>query len=101
MATNLSIQHSTPTLEGEAWLLRNGYTQAEGVAHLDRVPEAGALVTIGYPKFQGGLGGYARYIAICPPDWRYGVSVGQIPEAPLAKAAKPLHWDEKLGVRVR
>ena len=29
----------TPTLEGEAWLLRNGYTQAEGVTHLDEVPE--------------------------------------------------------------
>ena len=92
---------STPTLEGEAWLLRNGYTQAEAVANLDRVPETGALVTIGYPKLQGGLGGYARYIAICPPNWGYGVSVGQIPEAPLAKAAKSLHWDRQLGVRVR
>jgi kynurenine formamidase len=92
---------STPTLEGEAWLLKNGYTQAEGVANLDRVPETGALVAIGYPKFKGGLGGYARYIAICPPDWKYGVSVGQIPESPLQKADKPLHWDEKLGVRVR
>lgn len=92
---------STPTLEGEAWLLHNGYTQAEGVAHLDQVPETGALVTIGYPKFQGGLGGYARYIAICPPDWRDGVSVGQIPEAPLAKATKPLRWDPLLGIRRR
>jgi len=92
---------TTPTLEGEAWLLRNGYTQAEGVAHLDQVPEAGALVAIGYPKFQGGTGGYARFIAICPPDWRYGVSVGEVPESPLAKSARPLHWDEKLGVRVR
>lgn len=92
---------STPTLEGEAWLLKNGYTQAEGVANLDQVPETGALVTIGYPKFQGGLGGYARYIAICPPDWKYGVSVGQIPESPLQKANKPLRWDKSLGVRVR
>jgi kynurenine formamidase len=92
---------STPTLEGEAWLLNNGYTQAEGVANLDQVPETGALVAIGYPKFKGGLGGYARYIAICPPGWRYGVSVGQSPESPLAKAAKPLHWDSQLGVRVR
>lgn len=92
---------STPTLEGEAWLLKNGYTQAEGVANLDRVPQTGALVAIGYPKFQGGLGGYARYIAICPPNWQYGASVGQIPESPLQKAAKPLHWDKQLGVRVR
>ncbi|RUR78292.1 cyclase family protein [Chlorogloeopsis fritschii PCC 9212] len=92
---------TTPNLEGEAWLLHNGYAQAEGVANLDKIPEAGALVAIGYPKFQGGTGGYARYIAICPPNWKYGVSVNQIPESPLPKAAKPLHWDEKLGVRVR
>ncbi len=92
---------STPTLEGEAWLLRNGYTQAEGVTNLDQVPETGALVTIGYPKFQGGLGGYARFIAICPPDWHYGVSVGALPESPLPKVSAPLHWDEQLGVRVR
>ncbi len=92
---------STPNLEGEAWLLHNGYTQAEGVANLDQVPATGALVAIGYPKFKGGLGGYARFIAICPPDWQYGVSVDQLPEAPLPKASKPLHWDEQLGYRVR
>lgn len=92
---------TTATLEGEAWLLRNGYTQAEGVANLDQVPETGALVEIGFPKFQGGTGGYARFIAICPPDWKYGVSVGQVPESPLAKASGPLHWDTKVGMRVR
>jgi kynurenine formamidase len=92
---------TTPDLEGEAWLLKNGYTQAEGVAHLDQVPETGALVAIGFPKLQGGTGGYARFIAICPPDWKYGVSVGEVPESPLAKSPRPLHWDEKLGVRVR
>ena len=91
----------TPTLEGEAWLLQNGYTQAEGVANLDQVPETGALVAIGFPKFQGGVGGYARFIAICPPDWKYGVSVGEVPESPLARASKPLHWDATLGMRVR
>jgi kynurenine formamidase len=92
---------TTATLEAESWLLKNGYTQAEGVANLDLVPEAGALVVIGYPKFQGGLGGYARFIAICPPDWRYGVTVGQVPESPLAKASAPLHWDSTQGMRVR
>jgi hypothetical protein len=81
--------------------MHNGYTQAEGVANLDQVPETGALVAMGFPKFQGGVGGYARYIAICPPDWKYGVSVGQVAESPLPRAAKPLHWDAKLGVRVR
>ena len=92
---------TTGTLEGEAWLLNNGYTQAEGVANLDQVPEAGALVAMGFPKFQGGLGGYARFIAICPPDWKYGVSVGQVPESPLPRASKPLHWDSTVGMRVR
>jgi kynurenine formamidase len=92
---------TTPTLEGEAWLMHHGYTQAEGVANLDQVPETGALVAIGFPKLQGGLGGYARFIAICPPDWKYGVTVGERPEAPLARNEKPLHWDTALGVRVR
>lgn len=92
---------STPTLEGEDWLLNNGYTQAEAVANLDKVPETGALVSIGYAKFKGGLGGYARYIAICPPNWKYGVSIGKIPESPLQKLDKPLHWDTNIGTRVR
>jgi kynurenine formamidase len=92
---------TTPSLEGESWLMHNGYTQAEGVAHLDEVPETGALVAIGFPKLQGGTGGYARFIAICPPDWKYGVAAGQSPEAPLPHSDKPLHWDMALGVRVR
>ncbi len=92
---------TTPTLEGEHWLMHHGYTQAEGVANLSQVPETGCLVTIGYPKFKGGLGGYARYVAVCPADWRYGVSVGQVPEAPLPKSDKVLRWDAEQGVRVR
>jgi kynurenine formamidase len=92
---------TTPTLEGEHWLMHNGYTQAEGVAHLDQVPEVGCLVTIGFPKFKGGLGGYARYVAVCPADWTYGVSVGEVPEAPLPRSDRPLVWDTVLGVRVR
>jgi kynurenine formamidase len=83
---------STPDLEGEHWLMHNGYTQAEGVANLDKVPETGALVIIGYPKFAGGLGGYARYIAVCPPDWPYGATIGA-QDAPLPKSNKPLHYD--------
>jgi kynurenine formamidase len=92
---------ATPTLEGEYWLMHNGYTQAEGVTNLDQVAETGCLVAIGFPKFGGGLGGYARYIAICPPDWKYGVSVGEVAEAPLPKSDKLLHFDEKAGMRVR
>lgn len=92
---------TTPTLEGEFWLMHNGYTQAEGVANLDQVPETGCLVTIGYPKFKGGVGGYARYIAVCPPDWPYGVTVAETPEAPLPESDRMLQWDETEGVRVR
>jgi kynurenine formamidase len=91
---------TTPTLEGEAWLMHNGYAQAEGVAHLDEVAETGCLVTIGFPKFKGGLGGYARYVAICPPSWPHGVAASAT-DAPLAKSGAPVHWDEARGVRVR
>jgi kynurenine formamidase len=91
---------STPNLEGEHWLMHNGFTQAEGVANLDQVPETGALVVIGYPKFGGGLGGYARFVAVCPSDWKYGVAIGP-KDAPLPKSDKPLHYDPGAGMRVR
>jgi kynurenine formamidase len=91
---------STPTLEGEHWLMHNGYAQAEGVAHLDQVPEAGALVAIGYPKFGGGTGGYARYVAICPPDWPHGVAIGPA-DAPLPRSDTPLRFDPAAGMRIR
>jgi kynurenine formamidase len=92
---------STPTLEGEDWLMHHGYAQAEGVANLDKVPQKGALIEIGYPKFGGGLGGYARFIAICPPRWKHGVSVGGVQEAPLQRYDSPLHYDPAAGMRVR
>src|SRR5689334_5825805 len=69
---------STASLEGEHWLMHHGYAQAEGVANLDKVPPKGALIKIGFPRFGGGLGGYARYVAICPPGWRYGVRIGHV-----------------------
>jgi kynurenine formamidase len=91
---------TTPTLEGEYWLMHHGYTQGEGVANLDGVPATGCLVSIGYAKFKGGLGGYARYVAICPPKTRKGVRISNR-DAPLPKHASPLHWDDALGYRVR
>jgi kynurenine formamidase len=92
---------SSPTLAGESWLMHHGYAQAEGVANLDQVPPTGCLVDIGYPKFGGGVGGYARFVAICPRSWKHGQRIGQVPEAPLRKYATPLHWDTKAGMRVR
>jgi kynurenine formamidase len=90
---------TTPTLEGEAWLMHHGYTQAEGVDNLDAVPETGCLVNIGFPKFGGGLGGYARYIAICPPETK-GTKISRA-DAPMKKRSKILHYDETRGMRVR
>jgi kynurenine formamidase len=85
---------TTATLEGEYWLMHNNFVQAEGVTNLDKVPEAGALIAIGFAKPEGGTGGYARYIAICPPDWKYGISIEEVPGAPLPKQPGPLKRDE-------
>src|SRR3546814_12662236 len=70
--------------------MHNQFTQAEGVANLDQVPEAGALIAIGYAKPEGGTGGYARYVAIAPADWQYGVTIAEAPGAPLPKQTPPL-----------
>lgn len=84
---------TTPTLEGEAWLMHHHYTQAEGVANLDQVPEAGALIAIGFAKPQGGTGGFARFIAIAPPEWPHGQSIQEAPGAPLPRQPHPLRRD--------
>lgn len=81
---------TTPNLEGEAWLMHNNFAQAEGVANLDKVPQAGALIAIGFAKPLGGTGGFARYVAIAPPDWPEGVSVADAPGAPLPMQTAPL-----------
>ncbi|MCW5771135.1 MAG: cyclase family protein [Rhodospirillaceae bacterium] len=92
---------STPTLIGEDWLMNNGYMQAEGVANLDLVPETGALIAIGFPRFKGGTGGYASFTAICPPEWRAGERIGDTPDAPLAYQEKGLVWNAQKGRRER
>jgi kynurenine formamidase len=91
---------TTPTLEGEAWLMHHGYAQAEGVDNLGGVPATGCLVTIGYPKFRGGLGGYARYVAICPPATTRGTRISRH-DAPLPKRSTALRWNAARGYRVR
>lgn len=91
---------ATPNLEGEAWLLHHGYAQAEGVRNLDQVPPTGCLVTIGFPRFAGGTGGLARYVAICPTTWSHGLTVAQTAGA-LPKCDKRLRWDAGLGYRAR
>ncbi|WP_419898039.1 cyclase family protein [Roseomonas sp. USHLN139] len=84
---------TTPNLEGEHWLMHNNFAQAEGVANLDQVPEAGALITIGFAKPLGGTGGYARYVAIAPAGWPHGVGLTEAPGAPLPTQPHPLRRD--------
>lgn len=85
---------TTPNLEGETWLLTNNFCQAEGMKNLDKVPESGALILIGFAKPEGGTGGYARYIAVCPSDWKYGKSIEELPGAPLPKQPYPNKRDK-------
>ena len=85
---------TTPNMDGETWLLTHNFCQAEGMKNLDKVPEAGALIVIGFAKPEGGTGGYARYIAICPPDWKFGKSVEELPGAPLPKQPYPNKRDK-------
>ena len=50
----------------ESWILHHGHYQIEMLAHLDRVPDSGALVMVTFPKPRGGTGFPARVVAIVP-----------------------------------
>ena len=56
---------TTPSLEGEAWLMHHNFVQFEGVTNLDLVPPVGALVSIGFAKILGGTGGGCRVGGSC------------------------------------
>jgi kynurenine formamidase len=90
----------SPTFEAEKWLFEHDFAQAEGVANLDQVPERGALIAIGFAKPEGGSGGFARFVAIAPANWKYGVTIENMPGAPLPRHAKPLHRDAQGVLRV-
>lgn len=84
----------TATLEGEAWLMHNNFAQAEGVKNLHQLPESGCLLSIGFAKPLGGTGGYARFVAICPPGSDFGETVEESPGIPLPRQKAPLRRDE-------
>jgi kynurenine formamidase len=86
----LDTDNTAPEFIGEKWLLMHNFAQAEGVANLDQVPESGALIAIGFAKFEGGTGGFARYVAIAPADWPHGVTIEQQSGAPLPTHRNPL-----------
>jgi kynurenine formamidase len=50
----------------ESYVLGTNHYQIEMLANLDKVPEAGALVMVTWPKPEGGTGFPARVIAILP-----------------------------------
>lgn len=50
----------------ESYVLGLNHYQIEMLANLDRVPEAGALVMVTWPKPEGGTGFPARVVAIVP-----------------------------------
>ena len=89
----LDTDNTAPEFVGEKWLLQHNFAQAEGVANLDQVPESGALISIGFAKFEGGSGGFARYIAIAPASWPFGVTIDQQSGAPLPTHNHPLRRD--------
>ena len=72
-----------------------------GTLTLFGMPASYALNGMGFPRFGGGVGGFVRFVAICPPDTKRGVSIGELPESPLQRYDTPLHWDPALGMRVR
>jgi kynurenine formamidase len=89
----LDTDNTAPEFVGEKWLLQHNFAQAEGVANLDQVPESGALISIGFAKFEGGSGGFARYIAIAPANWQFGTTIEQQSGAPLPTHNHPLRRD--------
>jgi kynurenine formamidase len=50
----------------ESWILHHDHYQIELLANLDRVPEAGAIAVVTFPKPLGGSGFPARVFAILP-----------------------------------
>lgn len=50
----------------ETYVLKSNHYQVELLANLDRVPEAGGLVVVSFPKPKGGSGFPARVFAILP-----------------------------------
>ena len=65
------------------------------------MPETGALVAIGFPRFRGGTGGLASLTAICPEGWPHGVRPGDVAEAPLPYHDTRLVWNDATGRRER
>jgi kynurenine formamidase len=64
--TDPGIATSKDDYSLETYVLKHDHYQIELLAHLDSVPEAGALVVVSFPKPKGGSGFPARVFAILP-----------------------------------
>ena len=64
--TDGGIDASHDNYSLESYVLGTNHYQIEMLAHLDQVPEAGALVMVSFPKPAHGTGFPARVIAIVP-----------------------------------
>jgi kynurenine formamidase len=62
---SLDIGASADFAAHVSWLPSGRYG-VENLANLERLPEAGAVVTVGAPTFEGGSGGPARVLALVP-----------------------------------
>jgi kynurenine formamidase len=64
--TDPGLQTSKDDYTLESYVLGTNHYQIEMLANLDKVPEAGAIVMVSFPKPQQGSGFPARVIAILP-----------------------------------
>jgi kynurenine formamidase len=53
-------------MDSETYILQHGHYQIEVMANLDKVPAAGAVIVVTWPKVEKGLGFPARAFAILP-----------------------------------
>ncbi len=57
---------TTDAMESETWILKQNHYQIEAMANLDKVPPAGAVIVVTWPKVENGFGFPARAFAILP-----------------------------------
>ena len=57
---------TTDEMASETYILRHGHYQIEVMANLDKVPAAGAIIVVTWPKVENGFGFPARAFAILP-----------------------------------
>jgi len=57
---------TTETMDSETWILKQNHFQIEAMANLDKVPAAGAVIVVTWPKVEHGFGFPARAFAILP-----------------------------------